>query len=187
MTQKKGLHPAIAFVLMLLMLSCALLYGAGKHWRGERAIVEVEAYMLEEAMDVRTETAYNLLTVAYRHMQKDDALCTAVSGNLSVMKNTALPLADRAAACEDFIKNAEALLAALAQKESVIADSRDHMYATLMLPQAVETCQDYSALAAYDRYAEEFNDGLNGSFSGLLARISGVDAAERLNMPAAAQ
>lgn len=187
MTAKKGLHPAIAFVLMLLMLCCALLYGANRHWTGERAIVEAEATGALLAIDVRVETAHNLLTVAYRHLPKDDALCASVSGSLAVMKNTALPLAQRAAACEDFIRHAETLLSALAQKESVMGDSRDHMYATLMLPQAVETCEDYSALATYDHYAAEFNDGLYGSFSGLLARISGVDAAERLNMPAAAQ
>lgn len=180
MTEKKGLHPALAFALMLAMLSCALFYGAQRHWKGERALVEAEAFVLQEAMDARVETAHNLLTVAYRHMEKDDALCASVSGDLAAMKNASLPLSTRAAACENFIDDAKALLAALAQKDSVINDSRDHMYATLMLPQAVETCQDRSVIEQYDQCAAAFNDGLQGSFSGLLARLSGIGAAERI-------
>lgn len=180
MTAKKGLHPAIAFVLMLAMLACALLYGANKHWQGERAIVEAEAGTLQEAMDVRVETAHNLLTVAYRHMPKDDALIAAVSDDLAAMKNAASPLALRNAACEQFIKDAQALLSTLAQKNTVIADSRDHMYATLMLPQAVEMCQDQSAMTQYEYCASEFNSGLYGSFSGFLARLCGIKPAEEL-------
>lgn len=181
MTAKKGMHPAIAFVLMLLMLTGALLFGANKHWKGERAIVEAEATGALKAIDVRVETAHNLLTVAYRHLPKDDALITAVGGGLAVMKNSALPLADRVAACDAFITDAQALLAVLAQQESVIADSRDHMYATLMLPQTVEMCEERTMLDTYDYYAAEFNEGLYGSFSGWLARLSGVEPAERLD------
>lgn len=181
MKERKGLHPAIAFTLMLLMLCGALLNGAHQHWRGEWATIEVEAWSLQEAMDVRVETAHNLLTVAQRHLPKDDALCASVISDRDAMQNTSLPLAERIAAAYRFTDDAKALLTALSQNASVIADDRDHMYATLVLPQAVEKLEETSAFTTYDYYAEEYNKGLGSTVSGVLAQLIGYQKAPRLD------
>lgn len=181
MKERKGLHPAIAFVLMLVMVTVAMCYGANKHWREEKAIVTMKALALEAEMEVRAETAHNLLTVAYRYLPKDDALCTSVSENRAVIRSAALPLADRMEACAQFSENALALLTKLKEIPLVLSDSRDQMYVQLMLPQAVELCEDISAFTAYDQAAEKYNKGLGSTVSGVLAHLMGYKKAPRID------
>jgi len=160
-----------------VMIICSLFIGAEKHWRGEKAMIALETQALEAAIHVRAETAHNLLTVARRYLPGYEALCQSVSGQRAAMLDAALPLADRMQACRAFTQDAKSLLAALSARADVQADSRDQMYAVLMLPQAVEQCEDEAAFAAYDMAAGAYNEELTKTFSGLLSQILGYQKA----------
>lgn len=177
--EKKGLDPRIALALMIIMIICALFNGASKAWKKNRAGVEAAYDAWQENVQQRVETAYNILTVAGRYVTGDNELLAAVKNDLGGMADSVSSKASinrQAEACESFVKDANALLVALSEDQRVQQDARDSMYITLMLPQAVEQCSNSAALSAYNTSANAFNDGLR-SFSGLLARLTGVDYA----------
>ncbi len=177
MSEKKGLQTVLAFVLMIVMVVCSLFIGAHKAWAKRWDEVNVSLAQAEEVLKLRTETAYNLLTVAGRYLPESDAGYAAVSGDLRQMQDTAEGLFERADASIRFQSDAQALLTALAKNAQVRSDSCDRMYVTLMLPQAVEQCANNAAFTAYDAAAGSYNSALN-SFSGQLARITGIKYAE---------
>jgi len=181
MKERKGLHPAFAFVLMLAMLCIALCHGTYKHWQSERVSVARETQALEAAMDVRAETARNLLTVARRHLPEDDALCIAVSEGFETIRNTSLPLNERDDARMRLAKDARALLNAMGQLPSLQADSRDQMYAALMLPQALEQYDDTAVFTAYEQTVKAYNEELSASVSGWIAQLMGYKKAPELH------
>ena len=177
--QKKELDPRIAFALMVVMVFCALCIGANKAWTKNRANVTASFSVLQENVQQRVETAYNLLTVAGRYLPAEDEGIVAVKQDLQAMEsgiNNESAIASVADAGEQFSLDAQALLTQLSNNSAVARDSRDSMYVSMMLPQAVEQCSNASALQAYNAAAESFNDGMH-SFSGLLARLTGVDYA----------
>ena len=178
---KQRLDPRVAFVLMVIMIICSLCIGANKAWKKQRVNVDTAFSAWEENLQMRVETCYNLLTVAGRYLPQSDALCAAVRADLKAMENASLALEDRAAAAARFEADANALLAALAADSAVMADSRDAMYVTSMLPQAVEQSAKDTAAKAYNTAAESYNGGLH-SFSGLLARLTGVGFAEVISL-----
>lgn len=174
MQEKKGLHPAIACAIMVVMLCCALLMGANKGWTKEKTPVDTARSELMETVQARIETAYNLLTVAGRYMSRDDALYAAMQQDLTSMEKGKENL--RMISMEQFSSDAKALLSALSARPEVQSDSRDFMYVSQMLPQAVEQCLNGTAAQNYNAAAQHYNDRMN-SFSGLLARLTGVKQA----------
>lgn len=178
MAEKKGLHPAIALCLMIVMVAVSLLIGANKAWSERENVVKLGLAEAEEMIMLRVETAYNLSTVARRYVSEGDPLYAALQQDLREMENTDLPLARRGKACDAFLNDAQALLDALKNDDGVQADSRDRMYVMQMLPQAVEQCRNNDdAISAYDKMAQSYNDGLD-SFSGWLAQLTNVNRAE---------
>lgn len=177
MPEKKGLQTVIAFLLMVVMVVCSLFIGANKAWTKRWNEVNASRMPAEATLTLRTETAYNLLTVAGRYLPADNGAYAAVLADLSLMQDEDEWLSDRAEASCNFQEDAKKLLSVLAANAQVQNDSRDHMYVTLMLPQAVEQCANNAAFTAYDTAASSYNNSLN-SFSGLLARMTGVEYAE---------
>ena len=175
--EKKGLDPRIALALMVVMICCSLCIGANKAWKKNRAGVDAAYTVWQENLQQRVETAYNLLTVAGRYRGADDAAVAAVRADIKGMENDDLDIS--AVAAQSFLTDAQALLSALAADSVVQNDARDRMYATLMLPQALEQCSNDAARAAYNTTAQRYNDGLR-SFSGLLARLTGIGWAHTL-------
>lgn len=174
--EKKTLDYRIAFALMVIMILCSLCIGANKAWKNNRSGVSAGYAAWRENVQQRVETAYNLMTVAGRYLPADDQQLTAIKNDLDAMaatQETDETDTRRAAACEQFIADGNALLKTLAANAAVQSDARDNMYATLMLPQALEQCSNNSALTAYNEAARTYNDGMH-SFSGLLARLTGV-------------
>lgn len=174
--EKKTLDPRIAFALMVVMVCCALCIGANKAWTKNRLNVSASFSVWQENVQQRVETAYNLLTVAGRYLPAADEGMQELKTDLQTMEKgmgSESALESVAEACAEFSADADALLARLAANGAVAQDSRDSMYVSLMLPQAVEQCSNDSALQAYNAAAESFNDGMR-SFSGLLARLTGV-------------
>ena len=179
--EKKSLDPRVALAIMIVMVCCALCIGANKAWKKNRVSVDAAYIAWEDNIQQRVETAYNLLTVAGRYLPAEDAQLASVRDDLKTME--AADMTDRDSAGETFLTDAQALLAKLASNQTVQSDSRDNMYVTLMLPQAVEQCSNSAAKAAYNAAAQSFNDGLH-SFSGLLARLTGIDFAPTLTVSA---
>lgn len=180
--EKKSMDPRIALAIMIVMVCCALCIGANKAWKKNRVSVDAAYTVWEDNLQQRVETAYNLLTVAGRYLPSEDAQLTSVRSDLKTMESA--DTASRMSAGEAFLTDAQALLSSLAANPSVQSDSRDNMYVTLMLPQAVEQCSNNAAATAYNAAAQSYNDGLR-SFSGLLARFTGIDYAPMLNTGAA--
>ena len=186
---KKQLDPRIAFAIMAVMICCALCIGANKAWKEKRQNVDAGYAFLADDLQLRVETAYNLLTVAGRYLPAADPQVAAVKKDLQQMESVsqkAEALNAAVAGGRQFTDDASALLASLAANASVRADSRDAMYVTLMLPQAVEQCSGSAAITAYRTAAESSNSGLR-SFSGPLARLTGVKAAPELSAANAGQ
>ena len=180
--EKKSLDPRVALAIMIVMVCCALCIGANKAWKKNRVSVDAAYTVWEDNIQQRVETAYNLLTVAGRYLPSEDAQLASVRSDLKTME--CADTASRMSAGEAFLTDAQALLTNLASNPSVQSDSRDNMYVTLMLPQAVEQCSNNAATTAYNAAAQSYNDGLR-SFSGLLARLTGIDFAPVLNTGAA--
>lgn len=180
--EKKSLDPRIALAIMIVMICCALCIGANKAWKKNRVSVDAAYIAWEDNIQQRVETAYNLLTVAGRYLPATDAQVASVRNDLKTMESA--DTADRVSAGETFLTDAQSLLASLAANQAVQGDSRDTMYVTLMLPQAVEQCSNNAAMTAYNAAAQSYNDGLL-SFSGLLARLTGIDYAPTLTVGAA--
>lgn len=165
---------AVCFVLMLVMVAGALLNGAGKAYAQKRTAVDQAWKECVASVQERTETAYNLLTVAGRYLSPEDADYAKVAEDLKSLQN-----AESTGSCVSvtvFKADATALLTKLAAMENVKKDSRDSMYVTQMLPQAVEQCSGIEAISAYNTAADNYNSSLN-SFSGFLAGLAGVTRA----------
>lgn len=169
-----------AFMLMLFLVCAGLVIGAYKGWSGERAQVEQLQGSLESMIGTRVESAYNLLTVAQRHLPKEDARLAAVASDRDILEgNAALP--EKAAANTRLTQDGQALLDALAALSSVQQDDRDRMYVESYLPQMLEESEEKTTGAQYNLAAAQFNTNLRRSFSGRLALALGVKAAQEFS------
>ncbi len=186
--EKKTLDYRIALAIMIVMIVCALLNGASKAWKKNRSSVDAAYVVLEENLQQRVETAYNLLTVAGRYLASDDSLIAAVKSDLKTMESAgaSADMETRVKAGYSFPTDAQSLLKALSGNQAVQNDSRDKMYVELMLPQAVEQCSGTAAMESYRSASQSYNDGLR-SFSGFLARLTGVSFAPTLETVSSSQ
>jgi hypothetical protein len=171
------IRSGVAFLLMLCLVIIAVGVGAYQGWSEERAQVEETCAGLEKMLSTRVESAYNLLSVARRHLPETDEQFIAIANARDVLEgNASLPEKARANAL--LAENADALLKTLSVLPSVQADSRDQMYVKSYLPQMLEDSEALAAGAAYNTAAAAFNRQLEESFSGMLARMLGVKPAE---------
>ena len=159
-------------VLMLLLVVASLFIGALRGYQQEKAQVESTLGSLETVFSSRVETGNNILTVAERHLPREDALITAVKQDLQALTSNS-PFPERAKANDSLEQNARALLSALQGTASVQADSRDLGYVTGLLPQALDQSAQWSDARYYNEAAEAFNNRLSGSFAGTLAMLLG--------------
>lgn len=171
-------RPAAAFVLMLLMVMFAVSFGAYQGWNREKAqLEEAEGASLNAMLRARAESAYNLLTVAKRHLPENHESLQAVGECWQALADEkgVYTLAQKAAANESLTAAANALLSGLESLDSVRQDSRDLMYVQSLLPQMLKESNQTAAGAAYNEAAAQFNQAMTGSLSGSLARRLGVD------------
>lgn len=174
----KKINAVLAFVVMLVLLAVAVIWGAYEGWSGERRQVESSMNTLYEMLGARREIGNNILTVAQRHLQKEDALARSLREEIANLgKNSDFEaLADANARFE---RDAEALLDHLSRQPSLKADERDSMYALQMLPQALEQSSRMTEQAEYNQQAAAFNQNMKSRFSGRVARFLGIDDAQQ--------
>lgn len=167
----------LSTVLLFIMLAAAVLWGAYRGWQQERTQVEQSIQGLHEMLSARREVAHNVLTVADRHLPKDDALVAALRQDTQAMarRNT---LSQSAALNARVERQAREVLQALSQLTTVREDDRDLMYVSAMLPQALEQTAKLTEQAAYNQLAEDYNTRKARSLSGRLAGMLGVQDAE---------
>ena len=176
------LRSGVAFLLMLCLVIAAVGIGAYQGWRDEKKAVEETCAGLEKMIQARVESAYNLITVASRHLPQTDAHIAQLTDARDVLESDA-PLPEKAAANELLSQSADQLLSALAALPSVQNDSRDKMYVESYLPQMLEESQARTAGAAYNTAAAAFNRELENSLSGFVARMLGIRPAEEFRIP----
>ena len=168
----------LAFVLMAVLVLISLSWGAWKHWSAQREQVDQTLGTLSDMLTTRREVIANILTVAARHLPKDNALTLEIEDDKNLLSG-AQSLSLKAAANERLSRSAQELLAVLAKTPSLVSDVRDSMYVNQMLPQALEQSASMVQEAAYNIQAESFNRQLSASFSGSLAGFLGVIPAQQ--------
>ena len=159
-----------AIAIMVILIAGGVILGAYRGWNDERVLVNETRAGLENMLQTRVESAYNVLAVAKRHIPVTDEAYQHVAQDLKALEDKSDNLAPRAEANEALTADAAALLDKLAQLDSVKNDSRDNMYVTSYLPQMLAQSEQKTAGAAYNQAAAEFNSRMNGTFSGWLAR-----------------
>ena len=168
------------FALMVCLMLFSVGFGAYRGWSQERARVEESYAGLESMLQTRVESACNVLAVAKRHVNGDgegQRLLRLVEQTRDVLEGGA-PLSEKADANARLTACVGDLLRHLSTLDSVQADSRDKMYVESYLPQMMEQSEEKTAGANYNAAAREFNQKLNGTFSGWLARLMGIQPAE---------
>ena len=176
------LRSGAAFLLMLCLMLLAVGVGSYQGWSQERARVEETYQSLEKMLSTRVESAYNLLTVARRHLPETHEQILNIADARDVLEGNA-SLSQKAQANEQLTQNANALLQILSSLPSVLADARDQMYVESYLPQMLEESEALAAGAAYNTAAAAYNRELEESFSGKLAQLLGVKPAEEFAAP----
>lgn len=166
-----------ALLLMLVLLASALGIGAYKGWAEEyRQVLDAQSSLVDMLTACR-EVAYNIATVAKRHISPDDPLLQSIRESLQVLESgESLPR--KAAANQRLAADAQQVLTKLESLSSVQNDERDSMYVENLLPQALEQSAQWTQETLYNQRALSFNKGLQGSFSGMIARLLGVKEAE---------
>lgn len=171
---------ALAFIIMLCLIALALLWGARKGWIEERRQVDSSLGSLEDRLKARGEVAANILAVAKRHLPPSEPLVQGLKADMEQLADKKNGLADKLAASGKLSRDALLLLNLLDRQPTLIGDSRDSMYVKQLLPQQLEQTASAGWEAEYNLQADNYNRGLENSFSGRLARLLGVDRVERL-------
>lgn len=174
----------LAFLSMLLMFAISIGFGAVSGWHKEYNAVQQMLLPLNDVLDARREVGYNTLTVAKRHLPKDDKRIEAVTASISALEKS-LSLVDKHTVNTRLTKEVKALLSALSDSSSIQQDERDTMYVNQLLPQALEQSEIWVDQSAYDNSAERYNNGLTKTLSGHIARLFGARPAERFASPVA--
>ena len=108
----------LSILFLVLCLLFAFVFGAYRGWQKDYAAVEETRISLTDQISTQAETASNILTVAFRHLDRDDESILALTGIRDTLRSHAA-LADKAAAAKQLAVQAEALLDKLAPLESV--------------------------------------------------------------------
>lgn len=176
------LRASAAFFLMVLMVLFSVTYGAYRGWNEEQALVRETRDGLESMLKARVESAYNVLTVAGRHLPQDHPAVMQLRSARDTLEGK-YTLSEKAAANEELTRAAGEVLSLLMATESVKNDSRDRMYAENYLPQMLAQSEEKTAGAQYNIAAAQFNERLSQSFSGKIASLLGIEMAEEFIVP----
>lgn len=177
------LKTGTAVLITACLVVFAFVFGAYQGWTNEKAQVN-EAYPgLESMLQYRVEAANNLLTVARRHLSADDELVKKVAEDKDALsgRQGLKEMKKKAAANEKLTEDAEALLQKLAATDSVRTYNRDLMYVENTIRQQFSESELKAAGAQYNEAAKAFNDSLQGSFSGWIARLLRVGPVEEFS------
>ena len=175
---QRKIRVVLAFMIMVGLLAVSVMWGAYKGWSAQRQQVESSMGTLYEMLRARQEIGHNILTVARRHLSEEDELARSLREDIAQLGSDG-DFEYLAEVNARFERDALALLGHLGSQLSLKADERDSMYATQMLPQALEESARMTEQAEYNRQAAAFNQDIKSRFSGRIARALGVDEAQQ--------
>lgn len=163
-----------SILFLVLCIAFSFIFGAHQGWQKDYADVEEALSSLDHQLNTRVETACNILTVALRHVDRDDAAVVSLTQIRDKLRSNA-GLTEKAHANEQMTLEAEALLKRLASLESVQTDDRDNMYITSMLPRMLSESAAHTAQSAYNAAARDFNTRFSkNSISSFIAAQFGI-------------
>ena len=172
------LRTGTAILLMVILVVLSVGFGAYRGWSQERAKVEETSAGLESMLRTRVESAYNVLAVASRHLDAGDEALSRVVRDRDALENASAAMAQRSQANDALTRDVNALLEKLSALPTVQSDSRDSWYVSQYLPQMMAQSEEKTVGANYNSAAREFNQKLNSTFSGFLAKLMGIRPAE---------
>ena len=165
----------LSLVLCAALILFAFVHGALRGWQQDYAQVESTFSSLRAHLGTRVETACNILTVARRHLPKEDERMAALQRTKDEL--SAAQLNTQFAANSRLDAEAREILSALAELQSVQDDPRDLMYVSSMLPQMLQESAAQSAQSAYHAAALDFNARFEkNKVSSFIVRLFGIDA-----------
>ncbi len=166
----------LCLLIALALVLGGLVYGARKGWTAKAQeitkMVDQEGG-LKSILLLRATDAGNLLVVAKRHLDKEDARIQAVAEARDVLKSESSSLSQKHAANQALTDAVEALAGALKEQPSLQNDTKDWNY-VISLTKALDVYLDGDAVSAYNDAAGAYNNGLRESFSGWFAMLTGV-------------
>ncbi len=166
----------LCLVITLALVLGGLALGARKGWTAKAGkitdMVEQEGG-LKSILALRATDAGNLLVVARRHLDKEDARIQAVAQARDVLKSESSSLSQKHEANQALTDAVGTLADALKSQKSLQGDPKDLNY-VIALTKALEVYLDGEAVAAYNDAAGAYNKGLRESFSGWFAMLTGV-------------
>lgn len=173
---KTALKVISGILVMLLLMLAAFGIGSYRGFTDEKLQVDLALGSLSDVMDTRIEMGNNLLTVAKRHLPQDDEAVQAVSADIKALSGETL--LNKANANEQLTHNSALLLEKLEKMDSVRRDDRDYSYVTGYLPRGFEQSAEWADAGLYNAAAQKYNDRLNNTLNGRLAKLLGVPAAD---------
>ena len=174
---KGSARTVLAFLAMLVMMLAAFAIGAYRGYFNDRLQVELALSSLSDVLTTRIEMGHNLLTVAGRHLDEEEAMLQSVKKDIADLSSS-VTLDAKASANERLTRDSKALLILLENTDSVKADQRDLRYVTGLLPRGFEQSAQWADAAQYNAAANEFNTRLEGTINGRVAQLLGIDTAE---------
>ena len=176
MIHKKS-NAFLAFIIMLVLLTASISLGAYRSWSAQKAEVEQSKGSLFEMLTATREIGSNILSVARRHLPKDDEKIVGLQKDIDDLARNS-SFSQLAGANERFENYAITLQANLKSLPFVQADARDFMYVEQMQPQALEKSARMTEQSEYNQQALAFNTEMNKRFSGKVAQLLGIKPAE---------
>lgn len=165
----------LCIVLAAALVAFGLAYGTVQGFLDERAQADALLNGQNGLMDVlayRGADGLNLCVVARRHLARDDADVAALEAAARALKGAGT-LEDKRAADERLEAAVHTVADRLRAAPSFQAAARDVNYLD-MLEADLRALGASAAVSAYNEAAAAFNDLLQGSVAGALARFLGV-------------
>ncbi len=176
-------HTGRTFFCLLVALALvlgSLAWGARKGWQAEAREIQnmyEQEGGLKSLLELRAADASNLLSVAGRHLDKQDERLKAVTDARNVLKDGSASLSQKYDANQSLTEAVGALSKALQEQKSLQDDTKDWNY-VVSLTKALEVYAGGDAVNEYNKAAREYNTGLQESFSGWFAALTGAQKEE---------
>lgn len=164
----------LSWILCAVLVGCALCIGFARDWQKQRTEVLnalAEDSALVEQLQNRAMDAANLAVVVARHLDQEDAALGVLRESSTLLLSGETKPEVLLAADEGLTRAAASLRETLLPRPSVQASARDQAYISTL----TRTLSEGADIAsAYRTLVEDFNQRLNNSVTGAIARLLGV-------------
>lgn len=177
---KRFFSTALCVILALALAAFGLCYGARRGWQHEYEQLQglyAQENGLGSMLSLRSADASNLRVVALRHLPADHPLVAALTAQRDALNQPGAALAQLQAADQALTQAAHDLAQALLTLDSVKSSPRDQSYIDSILRELDQLAAS-GADQRYQAAAQDYNQRLGSTFSGRIAQVLGVQAAQ---------